>query len=420
MAISFKKFVSRLSRGAAVLGVALSLSTAAEAANSTWTGATNNKWGTGFATNWSAGLPGTGDIASFGAVANPTNYFVQLSNTGTAAGSAYQVNGMAFTGDATAAYYFLNSNVVNIGTQGIVNNNPDTDGVNLTNVRLVSGGTPGTRSFSGSGNLTISQLDLGLKSLNLSSSGTTTITSMLNTGVTPGNTINVTAGVVNIASGVASPDVEVSGGVLNMGDSAGLNTSSTTLSVSGGVFNNGGFARVFTNGGSGDAVNMSSGTINLTTTGDKLDLTGDYTQTAGEIQMAVASLASFSQVEATGAANFGGDMYLDLTTLGAVSQGNSWLLFDANTYSGQQDGTGNFANVTSNPTTGLYAGLTWTQYGQEWRSSTFSATEYFVFRSQNGTLVVVPEPSTYAMGAVGIAMAGLARWHRSRRKAAAA
>ena len=419
MAKSFSTFVKRFTQIVAAFGLTAALSVSSFGASATWTGSTNQNWGTTYTANWSPNTTvGSADTATFG---SSSQYSVTLSNA--TVSNYYTVKAMSFTGAATQGYTFTATapgQLLQIGTNGVSNFN--TAGtVTLPAVKLAGAGQ---RTWTGdtASTLTVSSLDLAKQSLTFNG-GDSTIQSLSNTGSGGGNVLSVQSGTLTVQAGSAPAGLEATGGVLSLGSTVA--TSSTYLSVSGGgLYDNGGVSRTFgPNVNTGDAMFMDDGELKLASTSDVLTLSGgNYTQVGGQLDMTVASLSSYSKVVTSGTATFSNDLTgssslnLNLSSLGSVSQGDSWQLFAASSYSGQVDGTGNYNSfLSTNTTSGLYVGLAWIQDGQEWKSSTFGTGEYFVFTSQNGKLSVVPEPSTYAMGAIGLATAGFMRW-RSRRR----
>jgi hypothetical protein len=69
-------------------------------------------------------------------------------------------------------------------------------------------------------------------------------------------------------------------------------------------------------------------------------------------------------------------------------------------------------------TTGEYAGLTFTGDGGVWTSTETANGQRLVFSTGTGDLIVVPEPSTFAMAVAGVAFGGWRMMRRRRRKAA--
>jgi hypothetical protein len=65
--------------------------------------------------------------------------------------------------------------------------------------------------------------------------------------------------------------------------------------------------------------------------------------------------------------------------------------------------------------TGEYAGLTFTGDGGVWTSTETARGQRLVFSTGTGDLVVVPEPSAYAMALAGLAYGGYTMFRRRKR-----
>jgi autotransporter-associated beta strand protein len=75
---------------------------------------------------------------------------------------------------------------------------------------------------------------------------------------------------------------------------------------------------------------------------------------------------------------------------------------------------GNFGSVTV--LGDYYSGLTWSNTGTGWASSTAAGGESLSFNATTGTLsvIIVPEPDTIIFAGIGIALAGWTVWKRRR------
>ena len=79
-------------------------------------------------------------------------------------------------------------------------------------------------------------------------------------------------------------------------------------------------------------------------------------------------------------------------------------------------GSGPFAGLTFGAMgTGGYGADAWVS---DWTTPTAPDGQRLVFFQNNGTLVVVPEPSTYAMALAGLACGGWQMWRRRLLQAA--
>lgn len=418
MAISFTTFVKRFAQVSAAFGLVAALSTSSLAA-STWLGTASGtnagRWGSaaGFGSNWSP----VGS-AGFGVLSGTSVSFGSSSAYGVTVFNSPTVSSMTFSGGALD-YTFTSNNAaakqVNVGAGGITNDITSVLFLKVGAQAAVKVGLTASQTWSGSGTLvadTVTTSGYDLTS-SMASLEIATLTSA------SAGKLEVTAGSTKVSSGSGPATMVVSGGALTLDtDNSTFTTSLTTATVSSGTLSLNGYDRTFADvsiSGSGvlDLVGDNSGSGGFGVTN-----VTNYTQTGGEIHMEVASLADYSKVIASGSVAFGGNLTLDVTNLATPSKGDTWNLF--NKGSGQPNGTGNFSGFTSTGS-GDLASLNWIQDGQEWKSTEFgdSSGNFFVFQSQNGVLMVVPEPSTYAMGAVGIATAGFFRW-RSRRRLAVA
>ncbi|MCX7430035.1 MAG: autotransporter-associated beta strand repeat-containing protein [Planctomycetia bacterium] len=147
-----------------------------------------------------------------------------------------------------------------------------------------------------------------------------------------------------------------------------------------------------------------------------LQLDGSST-TLMEITGTAAGL--YDQIVATNNIAYGG--VLQLTISGSYANDTVFQLFQSGSASGS------FSSLTM-AGGGPYAGLTFGAMGtggygaDAWVSDSTAPTtpdgQRLVFFQNNGTLVVVPEPSTYAMALAGLACGGWQMWRRRRRQAA--
>ena len=120
----------------------------------------------------------------------------------------------------------------------------------------------------------------------------------------------------------------------------------------------------------------------------------------------------YDQIVGTGLGGltYGGSLNLVMT--GSYADGTVFDLF--NDFSSH---TGNFAAVGLDAT-GEYAGLTFSDVGGVWTSTDTVNGQRLIFSTGTGDLIVVPEPSTYAMAVAGLACWGWQMFRRRRLKAA--
>jgi hypothetical protein len=108
-----------------------------------------------------------------------------------------------------------------------------------------------------------------------------------------------------------------------------------------------------------------------------------------------------------GGLTYGGSLNLVMT--GSYADETVFNLFnDFSSY------TGDFTAVGLDAT-GEYAGLTFSDVGGVWTSTETANGQRLIFSTGTGDLVVVPEPSTYAISAIATAgLASLMRWRKRR------
>jgi autotransporter-associated beta strand protein len=144
---------------------------------------------------------------------------------------------------------------------------------------------------------------------------------------------------------------------------------------------------------------------------------------------------NFASGFSNGVLTYGGFLDLNFTSSTTFEEGVSFLLFNTNDVG---TFTGDLAGINTTTTTGAspYAGLTFasfssfsgdeqafltTRFGAQagdWISSWNGAGEQrLIFSQANGTLTVVPEPSTIVFAGIGLAMFGWSTWTRRRASA---
>jgi hypothetical protein len=177
------------------------------------------------------------------------------------------------------------------------------------------------------------------------------------------------------------------------------------------------------NGPTGSQVNgvgalIFGGTTNL-----------DFTKGAGGGASGIVS----DNFITTGGIVYGGQLNLNLTSMSGTFENAEWgvdvgtVLFGGRSYTGNLSGitaitSGAYAAISGQPWYLASTGNAWeTNYGpgvwlSPWTNNTKDG-QRFIFNQVDGTLTVVPEPSTIVFAGIGAAMLGWHTWTRSRRKA---
>jgi hypothetical protein len=240
-----------------------------------------------------------------------------------------------------------------------------------------------------------------------------------------------------------APTVTITGGVQNFGAGTFGNTGGTvgvSVLVTGGtstgfwsisgLTNNGG-SITFTGNDSNDVatnayadLNLTSGTVSISTIGGRTPALGalvngnNTTLGAGNtLKLDFNEDLSRDLLITSGTLNWGGNVALNLTNLGAVADFTSWDFFN----DGVLGNTGDYAGTLSGislAATDTYNGLTFSKSGSLWTSTATGGGQQFTFNETTGVLAVVPEPSSIAAAGIGLAMLGWRRLARRRRATA--
>ena len=330
------------------------------------------------------------------------------------------------SGKLTAATYALLGGTVagNLGGGSLtVTANSNLNGTaDVTSLRL----NAGTLTLGSAGRFTSNQIALtGSSGASLSLGGSESVGSLA-------GAFNIALGSATLTTGNGNTSTTYAGTLSGSGGFAKTGTGTFTLSGSssytGATAVDGG--KLLVNGQLGNtavAVNASgllggSGTIlgNVTvassgtlapgnspgvlTVGSLSLLAGSHTLM--EITGTAAGL--YDQVFGTGSGGLTYGGTLDLVMSGSYADQTTFQLFS----SFSSPSIGDFAAVGLNAT-GEYAGLTFTGDGGVWTSTETANGQRLIFSTGTGDLVVVPEPSTYAMAVAGIACWG---WQMFRRR----
>ena len=215
-----------------------------------------------------------------------------------------------------------------------------------------------------------------------------------------GSTAVVSSVLVN--GTLASPTVTVSSTAGIGGSLGGSGLISGTLSVfSGGSFAPGGTA-------SGSTLTDSIATITL----GSLALNSGATTSLSVTGTTPGILNGFDQVAFTGGSSsltYGG--FLNLTLSGSYANDTTFDLFSGFTSQG-----GDFTSIALSALGTPYQGLTFSgPTGGVWETNKNGSGQSLKFDQSTGALVIVPEPSTYAMALAGLACGGYSLFRRRKR-----
>ena len=131
---------------------------------------------------------------------------------------------------------------------------------------------------------------------------------------------------------------------------------------------------------------------------------------------------NYDTVISTSGLKYGGDLAINFDNVSPTpyANGTSFSLFQAGVFDSSANGGSGFATVTA-AGNAPYSGLTFTYSPEDagtpgrWTSTQTAGNQFLVFLPSTGTLVIVPEPSTWAMT---LASVGFAGWMARRKKLA--
>ncbi|MFM8282819.1 MAG: autotransporter-associated beta strand repeat-containing protein, partial [Planctomycetaceae bacterium] len=350
------------------------------AVTATWNGnGANNNWSTGG--NWAGGVAptgaGSGDTLVFGSGVNRPNTVNTTDNFVLASGTSLRfTNSTPYT--LSGGSVLLNGNVVQTGASAITIANE----VKLNGIRTFN-------QTSSGGSITISgpiSNQSGAAGINKTGAGTLILSG--NNTYTGDTTVTLGTMVVN-GSNAASTFFVTPGATLR-------GTGSVGDAVVEGTIQSG------TNG--------STGILQVKSLAMQPDSTAQFT--INDVGQGVG----YNAIKSTGNVDFGNSfLVLNLNKNGLFPDYTSFKLFDAPSYSGNIAG---IPNVT-------YGGqeLTFNEQPNgsgRWVAYDAVSDQSLIFTTSNGTLTVVPEPSTIAMMGLGAGVIGMVGYRRRRTATTAA
>ena len=139
------------------------------------------------------------------------------------------------------------------------------------------------------------------------------------------------------------------------------------------------------------------------------------------VNSGVAGINSDTVISTSGM-KYDGDLAINFDNVSPTpyANGTSFSLFQAGVFDSSANGGSGFATVTA-AGNAPYSGLTFTYSPEDagtpgrWTSTQTAGNQFLVFLPSTGTLVIVPEPSTWAMT---LASVGFAGWMARRKKLA--
>ena len=216
-------------------------------------------------------------------------------------------------------------------------------------------------------------------------------------------------GGVNTYTGATT--VSAGGRLMLMGS---IDAASTTTSNGGGIYGTGTF--------NGDVI--SSGTIapgGTSYSGAITDSVGALTlrsltmsgsTAVTEITITGSDAGDYDQIIGSSSLTYAGTLALTLDSLTTTYEDNT--VFDL--FSGFTSTSGTLGGITLSAAGTDYAGLTFSSADEngDWLSTWNGNNQALRFSQANGTLTVVPEPSTIVFAGIGMAMFGWSTWTRRR------
>jgi len=356
-------------------------------------------------------LGGTNNGVIEGVIQNNNEFGGTLALTKDGAGSWTLSGSNTYTGTTA-----INQGTLQIGSGG-------TTGA-LSSSSTITGSTGATLAFNRSNTITqgtdfnsvigggINVRQLGSGTLVLDGANTYTGTTSVNAG---------TLALTSLGSFANSSSIIV-------GD-AGSSAAVLDLTAKAGGFSIGADQLL---GGGGTVRLASSGTLNVLGTFSPGNSPGLFTYDGGTTVLSGTTLMEILGTSRATSPSHGAGFYdaVDVVNNGILQFGGNLTLefsslfgdntaFDLFTPATGSSLAGNFTGVTV--VGGFYTGLDWNLTGSTWKSSNTAGGQSLEFSSVTGQLViVVPEPGTWALAGLGMAIAAGAAVRRRRRRLAGA
>lgn len=340
-------------------------------------------------------------------------------------GTLFWQNPVSYTGTITVAAGTFDGNNATFGG-GFVNN-----GGAITNISTISlsytqtAGTGTAGTLQGPANFSGGTFTAGNVTDTLTVSGGTVTAASLN------DFTSLSGGVLQLsAGGFIAQTVTQTGGLLThvsgttgaeMGEGLIISSGTADVSLAKFIDNTGGTVNLFNNAAIAQS-STSSAVINVTgSVGSGAAFNGGLTlSNPGTVNLDLLKTGVSDNIAVNGGPlAYGGALALNLTDTGTATNYTEWQLFSPASTSGTLDSL-TLASTTYGPMNFFIASTSTNPYdaayGNAWLSN-WSGGQRFIFNQTDGTLTVVPEPSTIVFAGIGAAMLGWHTWTRGRRKA---
>ena len=341
---------------------------------------------------------------------------------------AVQVNQTAFTGISG-----LTVDVGSAGNAGVIRfNGVGVPGVGRTsasfNIKM-----GGNASVTANGN---SNLEFTASEFNVANAGITSPTTLTLAGGGAGSSgSQQISGVIQDNSGSGIVNLTITGGNVWQLDGVNSYAGSTTINAGGRLMLNGSIDAASTTTSSGGIYGtgtfngdvISSGTIapgGVSLSGTISDSVGALTlrsltlsgnSAVTELTITGSDAGMYDQILGSSALTYAGTLALTLSDLTTVYDDNTVF----NLFSSFTSTSGTLGGITLAAVGTDYDGLTFSSADAngDWLSTWNTNNQALRFSQANGTLTVVPEPSTIVFAGIGMAMFGWSTWTRRRANA---